>query len=78
MKPVYVGIPQGKVIEREKVPEGKPALPENIAKPIFNRIAHIVIEDIRYFFGRKAVREAIEKSREDKMRYDEFMERFRK
>jgi hypothetical protein len=77
MKPVYVGIPEKK-LERDKGMEEKPALPNYKAKGIFKRIADIVFEDIRYFFGRKETRESIEKTRENRMKYEAFMERFGK
>lgn len=73
MKPVYVGIPEKK-IEREEGPKARPALISNGAKSIFKRIADIVVGDIRYFFGRKETREQIEKDRENRMKYETFME----
>lgn len=77
MKPVYVGIPEKK-LEREKEMEEKPALLNNKAKSIFKRVADIVVEDIRYFFGRKETRDQIEKDRENRMKYEAFMEMCRK
>jgi hypothetical protein len=76
MKPVFVGIPEKK-IERKESNE-QPALPKNKAKGIFQRIAYIVVEDIRYFVGRKDTREKIEQYRENRMKYEAFMEMCRK
>jgi len=78
MKPIYVGIPEQKKLERDKGMEEKPALPNNKAKSIFKRIADIVVEDVRYFFGRKQTRENIEMARENRMKYEAFMEMCRK
>jgi hypothetical protein len=77
MKPIYVGIPE-KRIERDNGMEEKPALPNNKAKSIFKRVADIVVEDVRYFFGGKQTRESIEKARENRMKYEAFMEMCRK
>lgn len=76
MKPVFVGIPEKKIEQKESIEA--PALQTYKAKGIFQRIAYIVVEDIRYFFGRKATREKIEKTREDRMKYEAFMELCRK
>jgi hypothetical protein len=76
MKPIYVGIPEKK-IERKESNE-QPALPKNKAKGIFQRIAYIVVEDIRYFFGRKDTREKIEQDGINRMKYEAFMEMCKK
>jgi hypothetical protein len=78
MKPIYVGIPEQKKLERDKGMEEKPALLDNKAKSIFKRVADIVFEDVRYFFGGKQTRESIEKERINRMRYEAFMEMFKK
>jgi hypothetical protein len=78
MKPIYVGIPEQKKLERDKGMEEKPALPNNKAKSIFKRVADIVFEDVRYFFGGRKTREDIEKERINRMRYESFMEMFKK
>jgi hypothetical protein len=78
MKPIYVGIPEQKKLERDKGMEEKPALLDNKAKSIFKRVADIVFEDVRYFFGGRKTREDIEKERINRMRYESFMEMFKK
>ena len=42
------------------------------SKSIFGKMAYIIIEDVRSLFGRD------KKTREEKMKYDSFMERFGK
>jgi hypothetical protein len=51
-----------------------PSIPQR--ESIIHRIFHIVIEDIRYKFGRKDTRTDIEKAREKEMVYKDFRERF--
>lgn len=78
MKPIVVSGTIPKKLEREKMQQEKPALIDNKAKSIFKRIADIVVEDVRYFFGNRRTREAIEKDRENRMKYEAFMELCRK
>ena len=59
---------------KKAAPAPKPTVPQR--KGIINRILHIVIEDIRYMFGRRDTRSDIEKAREKEMVYKDFRERF--
>jgi hypothetical protein len=65
---------------KEKIPEKtKSAVPQPARPPretIITKICKIVIEDIRYKFGRKDTRTDIEKQREQEMIYKDFRERF--
>ena len=59
---------------KKAAPAPKPTVPQR--KSIIHRILHIVIEDVRYKFGRKDTRTEIEKAREQEMIYKDFRERF--
>ena len=65
---------------KEKIPDIpkqqvlKPIVPHR--ETIITKICKIVIEDIRYKFGRKDTRTDIEKKWEQEMIYNDFMERF--
>jgi hypothetical protein len=63
-----------KIPEKTKAPVSQPARPPR--ETLITKICKIVIEDIRYKFGRKDTRTEIEKQRENEMIYKDFRERF--